>query len=160
MLVWEISHAFCNLCIDASLDLLLCTLLVVEEIRPETRPGSVLSCVSVMESAFLKQCGSIRKNDRKANNLKSRWRYWPNVTTSQSKQSPNLSINIRLARFQALFVLFQKCDESVILLGLLVLCSVRILLIFITNSNWFVPKMWCCSSKYGNNQERVYPVVK
>ena len=45
-----ISHAFCHLCIDASLGLLLCTLLVVEEIRRETRPRGVLSCVSVMGS--------------------------------------------------------------------------------------------------------------
>ena len=46
----EVSRAFRYLCIDPSLGLLLCTLLLVDEIRPETRPRGVLSCVSVMES--------------------------------------------------------------------------------------------------------------
>ena len=50
MVALKVSRAFCYLCIDPSLGLLLCTVLVVEEIRPETRPRGVLSSVSAMES--------------------------------------------------------------------------------------------------------------
>ena len=109
--------------IKASLGLLLCILLVVEEIRPETHPRCVVLRI-VYGEWLRKECGSIRNKNRlrKANNLKYRRRYWPNMTTSQSTQSQS-------QYHSTVFKIFSLCRNATErhIQGVLVLCSVRIL---------------------------------
>ena len=109
----EISHAFYYLFIDASLVLLLCTLLVVEKIRLETRPWSVLSWVSIVESGSENSADQFVKTIAGGQptiidvigDIGQTWRP-PNPSNR------NLSISTRLAWFQLFFVLFQKCDRA------------------------------------------------
>ena len=109
---WNISCVLLSL-YRGILGLLLCTLLVVEGIRPEIRARGVLSCVSVTES------GSENSVDQSVKTIA-----WgkPTILTivgdtgqtwqARNPSNPNLSIDIRLARFQAFFVRFQKRDRT------------------------------------------------
>ena len=109
---WNISCVLLSL-YRRILGLLLCTLLVVLEIRPATRARGVLPCVSVMER------GSENNADQFVETIA--WAK-PTILTivgdidqtwqARNPSNPNLSINIRLARFQAFFVLFQECDRT------------------------------------------------
>ena len=108
----EISHAFYYLFIDASLVLLLCTLLVVEQIRRETRPRGMLSCVSFMESGsensadqFVKKIACGKPTIFKVVGDIGQTRQLRNPS------NPNRSINISLASVQE-FLILQKCGRA------------------------------------------------
>ena len=139
----EISRTFCYLCIDASLGLLLCTLLVVEQIRRETRPRGMLSCVSFMESGsensadqFVKKIACGKPTTFKiVGDIGQAW---------QLRKAITIAVSISVSPVSNNFSFCRNATERHIQ-GVLVLSYVRVL--FCTNSNWFTPKMRYDSSK-------------
>ena len=139
------SRAFCYLCIEASLGLLLCTLLVVHQIRPETRPRGVLCCVSVMGSGSENSADQFVTKDRlrKACNLEYRRLILVKRDTFAIQAIP-ISVSVPVSPVFNSFSFCRNATERHIQ-GVLVQCSVRILLN--THSNWSVSKIRCYSSK-------------
>ena len=139
------SRAFCYLCIEASLGLLLCTLLVVHQIRPETRPRGVLCCVSVMGSGSENSADQFVTKDRlrKACNLEYRRLILVKRDTFAIQAIP-ISVSVPVSPVFKSFSFCRNATERHIQ-GVLVLSYVRVL--FCTNSNWFTPKMRYDSSK-------------
>ena len=138
---------------DASLGLLLCTFLVVDEVGPETRPRGVCCLACRLWRVAPKVVQIFREKIARGRptilNIVGDIGHGDIGQTRQPRKSKQSThqyhwFNIRLGSFQAFFVWFRKCDRASHY-GVEVLCCVRIL--FNTNSNRFVPQMWCYSSK-------------